>query len=146
MGSPKYRRLRSATVTRSESTEEPPFAEQANRLMGQAALRLHLTLAAGLALCIGAFCFEIIRALGGNTLSWVYVFEWPFFAGFGIYMWWKLFNGWDRGLPSSTRDGGTTGVDANGAAGTDDEQDEALMAWKRYLSERREAEAQEQEL
>jgi hypothetical protein len=28
--------------------------------------------------------------LSGNTLSWVYTFEWPFFAGYAIYMWWKL--------------------------------------------------------
>jgi hypothetical protein len=29
-------------------------------------------------------------ALGGNGLSWAYVFEWPAFALYAIYMWWKL--------------------------------------------------------
>jgi hypothetical protein len=38
------------------------------------------------ALCI----WQVRRALGGNDLSWAYVFEWPFFAGYAIYMWWRF--------------------------------------------------------
>jgi len=34
--------------------------------------------------------FEFNRALSGNHLSWVYVFEWPFFAIFVLYMYMKL--------------------------------------------------------
>lgn len=41
-----------------------------------------------------AFCllarWQVHRALSGNTLSWAYAFEWPFFAGYAVYMWWKL--------------------------------------------------------
>src|ERR1700683_1123367 len=29
-------------------------------------------------------------AEGGNALSWAYVFEWPAFAIYAIYMWWQL--------------------------------------------------------
>jgi hypothetical protein len=29
-------------------------------------------------------------ALGGNGLSWAYVFEWPAFAIYAVYMWWRL--------------------------------------------------------
>jgi hypothetical protein len=29
-------------------------------------------------------------ARGGNGLSWAYVFEWPAFAVYALYMWWKL--------------------------------------------------------
>jgi hypothetical protein len=29
-------------------------------------------------------------ARGGNGLSWAYVFEWPAFAVYAIYMWWQL--------------------------------------------------------
>ena len=29
-------------------------------------------------------------ARGGNGLSWAYVFEWPAFAIYAIYMWWQL--------------------------------------------------------
>jgi hypothetical protein len=62
----------------------------AQRLHGREALRLHLTLGVGLALCIAAFWFELGRALGGNGLSWAYVFEWPLLAAFAIYMWWQF--------------------------------------------------------
>lgn len=34
--------------------------------------------------------WQLERALGGNGLSWAYVFEWPFFAGYGVFVWWRL--------------------------------------------------------
>jgi DNA-binding transcriptional regulator of glucitol operon len=34
--------------------------------------------------------WQLGDALGGNSLSWCYVIEWPFFALFAIYMWWRL--------------------------------------------------------
>jgi hypothetical protein len=61
-------------------------------------------LAAGLALCLGAFIIELMRALGGHSFSWLYVFEWPLFAGFAIYMWWNLLQGYDRAPRPSTND------------------------------------------
>jgi hypothetical protein len=48
------------------------------------------------ALCI----WQISRALSGNDLSWAYVFEWPFFAGYAIYMWWRLLH---EATPAETR-------------------------------------------
>jgi hypothetical protein len=62
------------------------------------ALKLHLTLLIGLALCAAAFFFELGRAEGGNSLSWAYVFEWPLLGIFGIYMWWNLLHGGTSGL------------------------------------------------
>lgn len=56
---------------------------------GPSAVRAHLTLGAGLALCAVAFWFELHRALGGNELSWAYVFEWPLLGAFAVYMWWR---------------------------------------------------------
>ena len=53
-------------------------------------MKLHVTLACGLALCAAAGGYELYRALGGNPLSWAYVFEWPLFGAFGIYLWWRL--------------------------------------------------------
>ncbi len=52
--------------------------------------RLHLYLVLGLALCAAAFWFELHRALGGNALSWAYVFEWPLLGGFAVYAWWRF--------------------------------------------------------
>ncbi len=68
--------------------ESPP--PSTHRLSGREALKLHATLLGGLALCALAFWFELGRALGGNNLSWAYVFEWPLLGGFAIYMWWKF--------------------------------------------------------
>lgn len=36
------------------------------------------------------FLWQVRRATSGNTLSWAYVFEWPFFLGYLVYMWWRL--------------------------------------------------------
>lgn len=77
-------------------TEVSASNETKGRLRGASALRLHLSLLAGLALCAAAFKFELSRAIGGNSLSWAYVGEWPFFAGFGIYFWWFIFSGKER--------------------------------------------------
>ena len=66
------------------------------RLRGVAAVKLHVGLLVGLAFCALAFRFELSRALEGNSLSWAYVGEWPFFAGFGIYFWWFVLNGRER--------------------------------------------------
>ena len=131
-------------VGRAESTGR-------DRLHGAPAVRLHATLAAGLALCISAFVFEVGRALGGNSLSWAYVFEWPIFAVFAVYMWWNLLHDTDDGRtrPRSVGplDGAVTagGVsDASGGGRHDDvapadaavggpDDDPDLAAWQAYL-------------
>lgn len=99
-------------------------------------MRLHFTLVAGLALCVAAFVFEISRALGGNTLSWAYVFEWPIFAVFALYMWWNLLHGQD-GSRSKRRTRTPAAVtDPSGAAASAaDASDGAdLLAWQAYLA------------
>ncbi len=71
--------------------EQPPVSSPPEaRLPRREALRLHVTLAIGLVLCVAAFWFELSRALGGNALSWAYVFEWPLLGAFALYMWWQL--------------------------------------------------------
>ena len=40
--------------------------------------------------CVALTWWQVARALSGNTLSWVYSFEWPIFAAYALYMWWKL--------------------------------------------------------
>lgn len=60
------------------------------RLHGAPAVKLHLTLAVGLAISLAAGGYELYRALGGNPLSWAYTFEWPLFGAFGTYLWWRL--------------------------------------------------------
>ena len=52
-------------------------------------------------ICLSAFYIEIRRAIGGNNLSWAYVFEWPIFAGYAVYVWKKLLS--DERTPSPDR-------------------------------------------
>jgi hypothetical protein len=73
----------------AESSPESTMRAE-KRLRGREALRLHITVITGLVLCAAAFWFELKRALGGNALSWAYVFEWPLLAVFAVYMWWKF--------------------------------------------------------
>jgi hypothetical protein len=44
----------------------------------------------GIPLCAIMMISQLDRALSGNSRSWLYVFEWPFFAIFLYYMYWKL--------------------------------------------------------
>lgn len=39
-------------------------------------------------LVAGWWQYEVAR--GGNTLSWVYTVEWPFFALYALYVWWRM--------------------------------------------------------
>lgn len=83
--------------------------------------RIHAGLALAQLICVPAFCIEISRAVGGNTLSWVYVVEWPILGGYAIYMWRRLLRD-ARGetLVRPTR--------------SSPEVDEARLAeWNRYL-------------
>ncbi len=52
--------------------------------------RINLGLFLAELICLPAFIFEFRRALGGNALSWAYVFEWPLLGGYAVYMWHKL--------------------------------------------------------
>src|SRR5580700_4841150 len=57
--------------------------------------------------------WQLTRALGGNTLSWAYTFEWPLFAGYAIYVWWQLIHDQAAGLSSRALPG--PGVEEAGA-------------------------------
>ena len=90
------------------------------RITGRQALRIHVGLALCLLICIPAFLFEITRALGGNALSWAYVFEWPIFIVFGVYMWRRLLEVQPSKAPTAA----------------DSPQDSAaLVAWNDYLAQ-----------
>jgi hypothetical protein len=54
------------------------------------ALRLHLCAVLVVSICLVLGWWQLDRALSGNTLSWLYTVEWPFFAGYAVYMWWRL--------------------------------------------------------
>ena len=89
-----------------------------------------------------ALCFwQLSRALGGNTLSWAYVFEWPLFAAYAIYMWWRLVHEAPEDTPPPTTAGDAAGgPDASAAAdparaAEQGEEDAELAAYNEYLAQ-----------
>jgi hypothetical protein len=54
------------------------------------AIGLHVVIIIVVPTFAGLCAWQVRRALDGNQLSWAYVFEWPFFAGYAIYMWWRF--------------------------------------------------------
>jgi hypothetical protein len=115
------------------------------------ALKLHAVLLvvvpAFMALCL----WQVTRALDGNSLSWAYVFEWPIFAAYAVYMWWRLVHEASEDAPPPSAGeprggpGGANTTDSSAAApseGTaparsarDEEQDAALEAYNEYLAQ-----------
>jgi hypothetical protein len=87
------------------------------------ALRFHVPLVLGIAVCLYAGWFELRRALDGRTIAWVYAFEWPGFAIAGVVIWWRIIT--DRDAP---RPGGP---DAEHADRIPDD-DPGLVAWQEY--------------
>jgi hypothetical protein len=115
--------------------------------LSRRAIRLHVVILivvpSFLALCF----WQIDRALGGNSLSWAYVFEWPIFAAYAVYMWWRFVHeaardgsppadgrtvpgGPDAAAPPTAPDDGTPR-----AQGKPQEEDAALAAYNAYLVE-----------
>jgi hypothetical protein len=54
------------------------------------AITLHVALVVAVPPFLTLGFWQLSRALHGNVLSWAYTFEWPFFAGYATWMWWKL--------------------------------------------------------
>ena len=49
----------------------------------------HVLALVAVAGCLGLGWWQFSRASGGNTLSWGYTFEWPVFAGFFGFLWFR---------------------------------------------------------
>ncbi len=114
------------------------------RWFSRRALTLHAVVIVLIPAFLAACIWQVNRALGGNGLSWAYVFEWPFFALYAIYLWWKLIH--DIPLEKTPTDfieddGRTTKSETldSTAATTPpeavDAEDGELAAYNRYLAE-----------
>ena len=111
--------------------------------LSRRALKLHavilVVVPAFMALCV----WQITRALGGNSLSWAYVFEWPIFAGYAVYMWWRFVHEAAEDTQSSAHPDGhgtpaETGAEAEvrPAQGRDEQGPDAdLAAYNAYLAQ-----------
>ena len=96
------------------------------------AIGMHAALLVLVPACAALCDWQVHRALSGNTLSWAYVFEWPFFAGYGTYVWWKLVH--DQMAPAEPNPPHRTGTDRS-PIDRAEEPDEELAAYNRYLAE-----------
>jgi hypothetical protein len=109
--------------------------------LSRRALKLHVVILivvpGFMALCL----WQLSRALGGNTLSWAYVFEWPLFAGYAVYMWWRLVHEAPEGSPppaSAADPAGGPGPSATAdpvRAAQREEEDAELAAYNQYLAQ-----------
>ncbi len=59
---------------------------------GLRALGLHVALLAWLAMCATAAWWQVGRAIGGNSLSFMYAVEWPVFGVLGVLGWFAMLN------------------------------------------------------
>jgi hypothetical protein len=81
-----------------------------------------------------ALCdWQVHRALSGNDLSWAYVFEWPFFAGYAIYMWWRFVH--EDPVATGTAATGQSSPPPATTPPASADEDAELAAYNRYLAE-----------
>jgi hypothetical protein len=94
--------------------------------------------------------WQISRAASGNTLSWAYAVEWPIFAGFVVFVWWREVRHALRGRgtavqPVATPKDSGAGGDGTAApavrrpvrvsrASAEAPEDADLAAYNRYLT------------
>ncbi len=117
------------------------------------AIGLHVALVLALPTFAILGDWQYHRAIAGNTLSWAYTFEWPFFACYAIWMWWRIIHDQDldaEGLeaqPQPERGPGETkhkrefrpGPSCRNSFDPFDESDPELAAYNRYLAQLNEA-------
>jgi hypothetical protein len=68
----------------------PRYDDPVRRYFTRRCIGLHITIIVLLPAFAWLTKWQLDRALGGNTLSWAYTFEWPMFAVYAIYVWWQL--------------------------------------------------------
>ena len=101
---------------------------------------MHVTLAVLVPACAVLCDWQVHRALSGNDLSWAYVFEWPFFAGYGVYVWWRLVHEQLAPAPpagpvESPRRRSPRPAPSGDPGPAPADQDEELAAYNRYLAQ-----------
>ena len=128
------------------------------------AIAMHTTMLVVVPGFVALFWWQVQRVRQGNALSWAYVFEWPFFIAYAVYMWWKLVH--EQDVPVASAGSAVPAASASGASavgrpsaegapadalveqplpntarpatpGDDgrDRDDEELAAYNRYLAE-----------
>ncbi len=98
------------------------------------AIGLHFTLAVTFPGFLALGWWQLHRALGGNALSWAYTFEWPFFAGYAVFVWWQLIHDDDSTALGVVRRA-PSWIRRHHHHDEDDESDDAALAqYNAYLA------------
>lgn len=110
------------------------------RLLTPGWLAGHALMVAAVATMLGLAGWQLSRATSGNMLSWGYTIQWPVFAGFVVYLWWREVQRARRGEraePTRLVVGKVrpllTGRSGPAEAAYDDSDDPELAAYNRYL-------------
>jgi DNA-binding transcriptional regulator of glucitol operon len=74
-------------IPEAEGTSQPPSGPVWHFLFKPRWLLWHLVVVLAFCGMLWLCDWQYHRALGGNGLSWAYVFEWPLFAGFAVVFW-----------------------------------------------------------
>jgi len=109
------------------------------RWLSARALKLHVAVLLWSPGCLVAGWWQVTRALGGNSLSYLYSVEWPIFALVGAWGWWVLLHTdpdsvgarAQRRLEAQQAATGPPAVPVRRA----DDEDEALAAYNDRLAE-----------
>ena len=73
----------------SETGAVPGTLDAMRRLWTPAWIARHVAMVVLVVGFLGLGWWQISRAAAGNSLSWGYAVEWPIFAGFVVYVWWR---------------------------------------------------------
>jgi DNA-binding transcriptional regulator of glucitol operon len=111
--------------------------------LSRRAIKLHVVILIVVPAFIALCLWQISRALGGNTLSWAYVFEWPLFACYAVYMWWRFVHEAAEDAPPATAGADPGGANASADApqappeetAQEKEEDKEMAAYNDYLAQ-----------
>jgi hypothetical protein len=106
--------------------------DQRRRWLSRRAIGLHVIILIVVPTFAGLCIWQVHRALSGNELSWAYVFEWPFFAGYAVYMWWRFIHE-DPDAPVPEVEPARDGQAPEAAA--PEAGDPELAAYNKYLAD-----------
>ena len=83
-------RLQSTAASSVTSGARSKVASVRSKYFTPRAFAVHVALVAWLTMCVLAAWWQVGRAVGGNSLSFLYAIEWPCFAVLGFFGWWAL--------------------------------------------------------
>ena len=119
-----------------------------NRWLRGGAIALHIGALVLISAMLGLGWWQLHRALHGHARSWAYTVEWPAFAAYAGYIWWKLVHeepGFTDSAPGASDDGSAAAPESTGdgepssrrvaeAAARAEAEDRALAEYNEHLA------------